>query len=182
MTSGTLSQGRGNALLSKLKLHTRGDATSARRVATRLMDWMSARPSAEAAGEAHRSYLANALYCAGQLEAARRAFAQLATERPDSVSFFGFQGTIAARLGERAEAERISARLATLRGPYLNGQPSLYRARIAALLGDRAQATAFLRQALNEGVQPGGYDLRPDMDLKSLRGYPPFEELLRPQG
>jgi eukaryotic-like serine/threonine-protein kinase len=164
------------------ELHTRGDVESARRVAQRLVDWMSARPSGEAAGEAHRSYLARALYGLGQLDTARRVFAQLAMEHPDSVSYIGFLGTIAARLGDHAEAERISGQLAALRGPYLNGQPSLYRARIAALLGDRAEATALVRQALNEGVAPGGYELFPDMDFEPLRGYAPFEELMRPKG
>jgi hypothetical protein len=179
------------ALVIARGLHVHGDVESARRVARELVVWMSARPSVEVAGEAHRAYMAQALYCAGALREARQVLTQLARDYPDRAAYLGRLGTIAARLGDRAEAQRISARLAAWKGAYLNGQPSLHRARIAALLGDRGQATALLRQALSEGLQPTGYrgatayddsGLQHDIDLEALHGYPPYDQLMRPTG
>jgi tRNA A-37 threonylcarbamoyl transferase component Bud32 len=191
LPEGSLSDKEQLTLVVARALHVHGDVESARRVARELVLWMNARPFAEAAGEAHRAYMAQALYCAGELREARQVLTRLAREYPDRAAYLGRLGTIAARLGDREEAQRISALLAAWKGTYLNGQPSLHRARIAALLGDRSQATALLRQALSEGLQPTGYrgatayddsGLQHDIDLESLHGYRPYDDLLRPKG
>ena len=62
-------------------------------------------------------------------------------------------------------------------------------ARILALLPDKDRAVALLREAIAEGLMgagdldPYGYGLafRHVMDLELLRGYPPFEELIKPK-
>jgi hypothetical protein len=72
-------------------------------------------------------------------------------------------------------------RLAARRGPYLRGRHTLGRAAIAAGLGQRQQAITLLQQALTEG-QEYSVRLHADLWFASLRGYPPFEELLRPKG
>jgi hypothetical protein len=57
-------------------------------------------------------------------------------------------------------------------------------------MGDRERTVSLLRQAISQGVLPGdlaqglGYPmlLHRDIDLESMRDYPPFQELLRPKG
>ena len=83
--------------------------------------------------------------------------------------------------GEEFEADQIAAGLAARRGPYLRGRHTLGRAAIAAGLGQRQQAITLLQQALTEG-QEYSVGLHADLWFASLRGYPPFEELLRPKG
>jgi hypothetical protein len=87
---------------------------------------------------------------------------------------------LAARRGDRAPALAADSALAASRRPYLNGRHTYWRARIAALLGDREGAVALLRQAIQEGrMYP---ELHAQMDLAPLHGLPAFEELIRHKG
>jgi len=97
------------------------------------------------------------------------------------VNYTGFLGVISVRLGNDDEVSGISDGLAALDRPYLWGSNTLWRARIAALLGDREQAVELLRQSFNEGNSLR-LDLHRDIDFESLREYPPFQELMRPKG
>ena len=49
------------------------------------------------------------------------------------------------------------------------------------LLGDRDDAASLLRQALSKGY-PWLYQIRLELSFEPVRGYPPFEELVRPKG
>ncbi|MCK5379384.1 MAG: tetratricopeptide repeat protein, partial [Acidobacteria bacterium] len=126
---------------------------------------------------------ARALLCAERWDEARRAYEQLAAEKPDEWSYQAQLGIIAARAGEREEALRISNELATVRevARWENGWPAYYRTRIAAVLGDREQSIALIHEAIDQGFWHFDH-LRRDMDLESLRDYPPFQELIRPKG
>jgi hypothetical protein len=92
-------------------------------------------------------------------------------------------GRVAARLGEKDRAHEISARIAGL--PYYppaqEGDALLMRSFIAAALGERDLAVTLLRQSFSKGVWYSG-QLHRQPDLQLLRGYAPFEELLRPKG
>jgi hypothetical protein len=61
------------------------------------------------------------------------------------------------------------------------GEHTYYRAGIAANLGERERAVELLRDAFAQG-QYFGYSLHNSLALEPLRGYPPFEELIRPKG
>ena len=122
------------------------------------------------------------LYAAERWEEARAVYVGLRRADSMNVDFLGGLGASEARLGHRVEAEALAGRLAAInRGPY-------WRARIAALLGDRDGAVALLRQAIAQGIScavrwgPGIEDCHREMDFESLRGYAPFDELLRPKG
>jgi hypothetical protein len=121
------------------------------------------------------------LYAAGHWQDARRIFEELAAEE-DGANYRGFLGLLAARQGDSAKAQQISQALAATETPYVFGQVTYVRACIASLLGQRAQAVALLRQAFAQGLQYGMFSLHAEPDLVPLRGYPPFEELLRPKG
>jgi hypothetical protein len=92
----------------------------------------------------------------------------------------GYLGALAARRGDRAAALAADSVLASLRRAYLVGRHTYWRARIAALLGDRERAVTLLRDALREGrTYPM---LHGEADLAPLHGMPAFEDLIRPKG
>jgi tetratricopeptide (TPR) repeat protein len=140
-----------------------------------------AQPASEQRTRAARSQLARIAYLSGDYDAAAAQFARLTAEQPTDVLSLAYQGLIAARRGERVAALRVAERLRTLRPPYDRGQTTYQRARIAAVLGDRAPARRLLEQALSEGASYG-VALHADSQLASLRGDPGFEALLRPRG
>jgi len=86
---------------------------------------------------------------------------------------------LAARRADDAQAKQLSDWLATVRQPYLYGAPAFYRARIAAVLGDREQVVALLRAAFAHGY-PSPRHL--DWNFSSVRTYPPVQELMKPRG
>jgi hypothetical protein len=71
-------------------------------------------------------------------------------------------------------------------GSYLFGRPAFGRACFAAALGKKDEAVLLLRDALSQGFPPKGASspaevLRHHLALEPLRGYPPFEELIKPK-
>jgi tetratricopeptide (TPR) repeat protein len=103
---------------------------------------------------------------------------QIAAESPDDVALQGALGGLAARRGDRGEVQRIDGWLADRKG----GDPAFWRARMAALLGDRDRAVELFRQAVGGGL---GFDVRyrvhTDPAFEALRDYAPFRELTRPK-
>jgi len=95
------------------------------------------------------------------------------------VDVFGYQGVTAAHVGEVSEARSRAGALASL-GPMV-GRTTLWRARIAASTGERDEAVELLRRAFAQGVAFGLW-VHVDPELESLRGYPPYEEVVRPKG
>jgi hypothetical protein len=87
-------------------------------------------------------------------------------------------GVLAARRGDRAEAQPIDQRLAGLSRPYLTGFPTYYRAQIAAVLGDRDRAVELLRDAIAQGAVDAWEHLHSEPAFAALHGYPPFDEVL----
>jgi len=126
---------------------------------------------------------ARALLCAERWDDARRAYEQLAVEKPDELPYQAQLGIIAARTSEGEEALRISDQLASLDELSMRhpGWPAYYRACIAAVLGDRERSIALIHESIEQGFWHFDH-LRRDMDLESLRDYPPFKELIRPKG
>ena len=150
-------------------------------VANRAIEWLLSRPGEGLQSGAHRLDLAVAYYQGERWEEARASFRELASETPHHLDVQGFLGSLAARSGSRDEAARISERLDELTNPYDLGAVSLRQARIASLLGERERAIVLLRDAFARGL-PFSVFLHRDMDLEPLRGYPPFEELVKPKG
>jgi DNA-binding SARP family transcriptional activator len=163
-------------------LDAHGYTAEARVVYERAAAWCRSRPAEELKGS--EDDCGRAFYYAGQFEKAREVFARLAREDPQELQWQSFLGVVAARMGDRKEVGRVDRWLAARTGPYLAGAPTFERARIAAVLGDRERAVTLLRLAIDQGatVFGTGFGLHADPDFRSLRGYPPFDELLRPKG
>ena len=134
--------------------------------------------------------LADALLYTDSFDAAEGFYRQLATAQPEWILWKGHLGVLAARRGDEAGARRIADELAHMDSGAWQGGNTGWRARIASTLGDQEEATRLIKVALAQGLTRvsdhwrgiEGIDLHGDPDLLSLRGYPPFDELARPQG
>jgi predicted Zn-dependent protease len=111
--------------------------------------------------------LARTLYEAGKFDQARKLYEQLFAEQPGSVEALGQMGTLAARRKDAVEANRISGILAAMSDRHLRRSPDVWRARIAAQLGERARAVELLREAFAGGLHYGLW-MHTDPDLASL--------------
>jgi tRNA A-37 threonylcarbamoyl transferase component Bud32/tetratricopeptide (TPR) repeat protein len=164
--------------LAGLELLAHGYTAAGEALLRRSLDRPLAGPSGDATA---RLFLAQGRSLMGELDDAERLLRPLANELPGSVDVQGALGTLAARRDHAAEAAAISNWLASLERPYLHGRNTYWRARIAALLGDRDEAVQLLRQAIEEGLD--GLDLiHLEPDLAPLAEYAPFREFIRPKG
>ncbi len=157
-------------------LRAHGYRKEARALFERAIRWHEARPAAEQ--HDFRDVLARALYDAERWDEARQILRQLTAETPEELELHAMLGAAAARLGDLAEVARVDRWLAAQKRPYLNGEHTYHRARLAAILGDRDRAVALYRQAVDEGFGfRSSYGVHTDPDFESVRGYPPFEAL-----
>jgi tetratricopeptide (TPR) repeat protein/predicted Ser/Thr protein kinase len=161
-------------------LRAHGHRPEARVVFERGIRWCKERPPREQRDL--RGDLALLLDDAERWDEAWPILKQVTTENPDDVGLQGALGALAAHRGDRGEVERIDGWLAERKGPYLKGEPTFERARIAAVLGRRERAVELYRVALDQGFGiDEGFGVHADPDFESLRDYPPFQELTRPK-
>jgi tetratricopeptide (TPR) repeat protein/TolB-like protein len=172
----------------ELRAHDRPEAAVAmlQRAAKLVPDW-----SAGDRTEALAWVPAMIPYLEGHWQEARERFADLAARDSTDLNVQGHLGVIAARIGDRQEALRISERLGHVGGRYRYGYDTLWRARIAALLGETEEALRLLHLAFGEGLKfVGTFSSDPpartfgpwlhrDVDLESLRPLPGFRQLVQ---
>jgi tetratricopeptide (TPR) repeat protein len=169
------------------ELRAHGHRDAARQVLQRTIGWLESRPAEETRREGwewlgpyYRYSLADCLYKLERWEAARALYEDLLAEGgPRHSVALAHMGTVAARVGDGERARAIGERLAAKPGGQILG-----RAHIAALLGEPEEAMGLLGEALRQESIWGTsvLEMHRDMDLESLRGYPPFELFMRPRG
>jgi DNA-binding SARP family transcriptional activator len=152
-----------------------GDTAAARRLSMRALAALDAMPG----GRQGRQRLdrAQVLYELGRLDDADAALREIVGADSANVDARGYLGLIAARRGDSAEAAAIDAWLDGARTPYVFTR-TMYRARIAALLGMRERALELLGPALDEQnrfLLPG---VREYAEFASLRSDARFARLL----
>lgn len=169
-----------------LELRAHGFADSADAYLREAVDWYGRQSVAEQ--ERLKESIAYTLYVAGRPDSAGVLYRALLAEAPEPVddrsrarvrTLRGRLGTIAAGLGDAETARRIDASLRDVDWPLQRGATSLWRARIAARLGESDRAVALFRQAFSEGLYFGPWIHR-DPDLILLADHPGFQTLLRP--
>ncbi len=164
---------------SELVVH--GHPEVAQEVLRRAHEWHDSRSTEDAQSESGRFDLAQTLYMDAQLSEAERLFTGLEAESPPNVDYLGSLGAIAARQGNREAAELVAEQLRVFEEPYIRGRHTLWRARIASLLGDKDTAVTLLREALSQG-RTYGPGLHADLDFQPLWDFPSYQELMRPKG
>jgi len=128
---------------------------------------------------------ARTLYYLERWREARSIFAELYSEIPEvntnyAVGVLGQLGVVAAHLGEREEALRISDELVAREIPGYLGWNTAWRAAIAAILGEEERAVNLLRQSYRDG-HPYGIWTDYYLDLENLWDHPGFQEFVRPR-
>jgi tetratricopeptide (TPR) repeat protein len=169
------------ALQTGQELEAHGRPAFGREVARRALQWFESRRSDEVDWRVRFRH-ALALHELGDQRRSLEILRPLLSLDSSSTLFIGLHGRLAAALGDTARAGRIDAALAAM-GNQIGGANTLERAFIAANLGQRDRAVALLEEALAQGV---GFRIRWRLhwftDLRPVRDYPPFRNLLEPQG
>ena len=163
----------------ELRAHGYLEASTA--MAERGLDTLMAQPPDVAGTEGHRYDLVGILYRLERWEEAYAMSSELSREHPNNAAYLSDLGLFAARTGRREEALRVSDELAAMQGPHDLGDTQLRRACIAAALGEKGEAVDLLKEAYRRGWG-FGIGIHTDQELELLRGYPPYEEFMRPKG
>ena len=134
-----------------LELRAHGHRQASLEYAGRAVDWWRERSAAGVAAAANRAALGRALYLAGRWDEAEREFTVLAAESPGQPDYIGYLGACAAGRGDAARASEASRILQEHSDPDLPGYRTLWRARLAAVLGERPTC----RRPPKGGTRPG---------------------------
>jgi tetratricopeptide (TPR) repeat protein len=166
--------------LAGMGLRAYGYLEDSSQILHRALLWYEAQPQDVKKTRSHRYDVARILYHLEKWWEAQEIFKDLYDENPDYLPNFGYLGTIAARMGNEEEALRISEELKNIDRPYLHGENTYWRSRIAALLGEKEQAIELIRDSLLQGQT---YNiLYWNMDYECLEDYPPYIEIKKPKG
>lgn len=162
------------------ELSTHGYPNEADRAALEILEWGEAATPEVRGGLFHRAQRARLLLHLGRDAEARALLEELEVEDPTVWGFQGRLAILAARRGDREEALRRSRKIEEEWAGRHHGEATLWRASIAAHLGDLPVAMDLVRRAFADGLNHSiEHHFRPD--LAPLRSYPPFQELFRPQ-
>lgn len=114
----------------------------------RAVAWYQPRVRGPAPPSGHQFWLGLAHYQLGEFETADRIFRLLERDSPRSLQN---RGLVAMGLARRGDGSAAVERLGTP-GPNAAGEHAVYRARIAAILGEHDRAISLLAEALGQGV------------------------------
>jgi len=166
-------------LEASIELQAHGNVGAARSIAARSLHWLNGTLLKRRPAFADRLLRARLLYGIGDWKGAGDSADVLAKEQPVRADVLGLVGAAAARRADTATAERIDRALAALSHDHDLGLAVLNQARIAAVLGRRDSAVARLRRTFDQAHE---FDLwvHRDADFLALRGYAPFDAVMRP--
>ena len=160
------------------ELRTHNHIEASRLLLDRAMHWYRTRPS-EQAQELRAGY-AFALYSARQWKEAQTIYEELLNESPDNITYHGYLGVLHAQQGNTQEAMRQSDWLSRVDDKYRYGVHTLWRARIAAVLGEYENGISLLRDAFAQGLSYGLW-IHTDPAFEGIRDIGPFQQLLKPR-
>lgn len=159
-------------------LHRHGRTDEATAVYNLVLPWYQSK--GKAVTEADRRFLAQIFYSMKMTGAAERQFSEVLRDFPASTwkTFYtGHLATLAAAKGDTAGVRRLmhSVPKEIQQWP---GENSYWRARVAAELGKKGEATRLLQSAFDEGYSQVSLSHSMWYDFPNLQGYPPFEALV----
>ncbi|MGD2121881.1 MAG: serine/threonine-protein kinase [Gemmatimonadota bacterium] len=178
-------QGRGFGLtISRVATYLRrlGYSDAATAMIDRAIRWYETRPPEAKASAEWRSDYMWTLFVADRWEEAYSVARALSEDFPENVNYRGPFGVFAGYSEHRDEALETSRWLEDLAPPGLGGWDKMWRAGIAASLGDGESAVALMKQGASEGFPQYPPWTRPWLVFDVLCDYPPYQELMRPKG
>lgn len=155
-------------------------ADTVRRYAEAAVVWYAAPTGAGLADTVHLLGHARAAATAGRWAEARSLYERLTALNPSSPEVLAGAAATAARLGDTARAAEGLRQLQSLQLSYHFGYPARWAANVAAVLGRKDDAVRLLGESIRQG-HTWRFRWHADPDLASLRGYEPFEALIRPR-
>ena len=167
-----------NWISRELAVH--GDTVASRQAAMRAVAWYRSRPDEERSTPEERLVAAWSLEMLGAYPDAEGISRQLVAEDSTNVDFRGELAGLAAERGDTALADSLDRWLAAQPVAHVGWSASVYRARVAALLGRADAAVARTREAFDEGVWPRWLHQEPALEM--LRGRADFDALVAPKG
>jgi serine/threonine protein kinase/tetratricopeptide (TPR) repeat protein len=165
----------GVMLHAAYELRAHGNREESLEIAEQAIEWY------EMNEPENKSELANALYLAERWDKAYRIYEELSREEPDNIGYKGARGVLAAMMENEEEARQLEEALRNVDREYLFGEHTYYRARINALLGKREKAVSLLEKSFDQG-RYFSISIHRHPAFEPLRDYPPFQELLEPEG
>jgi hypothetical protein len=162
------------------ELAYRGDTVAARQAAMRAMTWYRSRRADERNTIEERLVASWSLEMIGAYPEAEHMARQLVAQDSANVDFRGELAGLAAECGDTALADSLDRWLAAQPVARVGWSASVYRARVAALLGRDDSAVARTREAFDEGIWPRWLHQEPA--LVPLRARPDFAALIKPRG
>ena len=162
------------------ELAVHGDTVAARQAAARAVAWYRSRPALERSTPEERLVAAWSLEMLGEYAEAEEIARRLVAEDSTNVDFRGEVAGLAAERGDTALADSLDRWLAAQPVARVSWTASIYRARVAALLGRDDDAVARTREALDEGAWPRWLHQEPE--LARLRARRDFAALTAPRG
>ncbi|HEY8062787.1 MAG TPA: BTAD domain-containing putative transcriptional regulator [Gemmatimonadales bacterium] len=136
------------------ELAVHGDTVAARQAAMRAVAWYRGRPPEDRSTIEERLVAAWSLETLGNYAAADAMTAQLVVEDSTNVDFRGELAGLAAERGDTVLADSLDRWLAAQPLSRVGWSASVYRARVAELLGRRDAAAARVREARDDGAWP----------------------------
>ena len=134
-----------------MELRAHGDARGAMRALSMARLWY-ARQTDDTTETAHLAGVARTAFLQDDRSTARAMYDQINRRQTSCVECLGSNGVLAAREHNRIEALRVDSLLSRVSRPYLFGLNTLWRARIAATLGDAERARILYLAAREEGL------------------------------
>ncbi len=164
-----------------LEYRAHGYSEASEEILNSIIEWYRSLPDDERLTRTNRAGLARTLYAAEQWDESYSIYSELNKEVPDVYN--RWLGCLAVRRNDHDEAHYRMDLLEEIFGSdkYDFGSLQYYHACIYALLGEKQRAVNLLKEAYGKGVEFGLW-LHRDVDLESLRGFPAFEEFIRPKG
>ncbi len=165
-----------------LELSRSGHNREADAAAGMAINWFESRGPTAALPVEQQWLLAQTYMFTKRLDEAQSLANALLKAQPGSVEFRGLSGVVAARRGDLLRVKEIEQWLVNAKGVFPVGAPILYRAEIAAVLGDSARAMHLI-ESLPHNVHP--YDwiqFHIEPAFRNLYTMPRFQRLLVPKG
>ena len=156
-----------------------GDTVTAGRLRSMVLDWLHQHPAPSPS--LPRENLAGHLWFdRGNGDSASAHLQRAARDTGNTaVTAVGYLGVIAAQRGDTTRALAVADSLGRQTRKWDFGLSTWWRAAILATLGRRDEAMQFLGEARRHGQ--GMINWHSHTALRHLRGYPPFEAMIKPQ-
>lgn len=167
----------GNVLQAALDFRAHGDTATFERLARLSLDWFVNNP-VPTASRARALQEGRAYYLLGRLDSAEARFV-LAARDSGNLDPLGYLGLVRARRGDTSGARTIADSLGELQRKWLFGSNTFWSGAIYGALGERERAVQLLRRAQKDGAIMQSWHFHSATD--ALRGYSPFEEMIRPR-